>query len=246
LPPLVILALLLNDLPNYLFAKKRIAFVSVTGLLVFSVLFTFLPFRAPLREKHIADERQYYDLYHPVYHALLDEPTEHKWYQKGVLLRQLQHDTGYPLVMATGNIGYLGYAAGIDVHIVDAYGLVDYQIARNWQIRLSGLRGRPGHEEKLSLELAVRKRVTIWWTPFDDWNKIMDTQLGAFVSIDPEILKFFPEKISKLKELKAFHLEHSPPNSEIRFFISVLEDEYGIRIEDLPEPVPPVGGRSTG
>ena len=235
LPPLVILALLLNDLPNYLFARKPVAKVGLAILLLVAVVFTFVPIKAPQRVVHIADERQYYNLWHPAYRALFEEPSEHFWYEKGEILRRLQEDTGYPLVLATGNIGYLGYAAGANVRVVDVYGLVDYEVARNWQIRQAGVRGRPGHENKLSLELAVSKRVTIWWTPFDDWNEIMDTQLGAFVSIDPEILKFFPEKISSLKQLKAFLLKHSSPDSDIRFFIDLLENEYGIRIEDLPE-----------
>ncbi|MFH2054676.1 MAG: hypothetical protein ABIJ61_01845 [bacterium] len=235
LPSLVLFALTINDLPNYLIRSKLVAQLGVALLLVATALLAFLPIRAPLRVVHIADERQYYDLWHPAYRALFEEPSAHLWYEKGQILRRLQEDTNYPLVVATGNIGYLGYAAGPRVHIVDAYGLVDYDVARNWQIRTTGERGRPGHEVKLSLELAIAKHVTIWTTTFADWNEVMDTQIGTLITIDPEFMKYFPEKVARLKELKAYHLEHSAPNSDILFFIGLLEGEYGISIEDLPD-----------
>lgn len=234
LPSLTLFALLLNDLPNYLFARKQAAVAGVGALLVAAVVLTFIPVRAPQRVGYIADERQYYDFWHPAYMALFEEPTEHIWYQKGEILKRLQADTDYPVTMATGNIGYLGYAAGPKVHIVDGYGLVDYEVARNWQIRTPGRRGRPGHESKLSLELAISKRVTFWTTAFDDWNRIMSTQIGELITIDPEFLKLFPEKVAKLKELKAYLVEHVPPEADIRFFVDLLEREYGVKIEDLP------------
>lgn len=51
------------------------------------------------------------------------------------------------LLAGRWNIGLAGYAAGLDVHVVDRRGLADPIAAR---LTLPGQRGRPGHEKALS------------------------------------------------------------------------------------------------
>jgi hypothetical protein len=235
LPPLVILGVLVNDIPNYIFRLPAPRKIATAVVVMLTAVFAIWPTPVPQRAGFIADERQYYELWDPAYMALLEEPNEHPWYQFGLKLRKLQYETGYPIALGHGNIGYRGFAAGPKVRIVDVYGLVDREIARNWEAVKQLRRGRPGHEIKLTVELAVIKGVTFWRTPFADWNRIMATPFGTIITIDPEFLRFYPERIPLLKELKEYHLEHSEPTSDIRFFITILEEKYDVRIEDLPE-----------
>jgi hypothetical protein len=143
----------------------------------------------------------------------------------------LQEQTQFPLVIATGNIGYLGFAAGPKVTIVDIYGLVDTEAARNWQE--VNKRGRPGHERKLDLATLVDRRVTIATTPFEEWNSIMNTPSGAIITLDPVFLRYFPDRVSALKEYKRKVQTGILPKSPSFEFLQVLEERYGVQVENL-------------
>ena len=231
LPSMVILVVLLADSLNYLIrSQSRLRLVG-TILLLGAFVFVLFPINRPRGEGFIADERQVYDLYRPAYRALFEEPVSHNWYQQGLQLRQLQVQTQYPLVIADGNIGYLGFAAGPMVTIVDIYGLVDTEAARNWQAVKK--RGRPGHERKLSLATLADRRVTIATTPFQEWNSIMSTPFGAIITLDPAFLRYFPDRVTALKEYKRKVKAGTLPRSPSSEFLQILEDKYGIQVENL-------------
>lgn len=231
LPSMVILALLMADSLDYLITSIKPQRLAGTVFLFGTLLLVLFPINAPPRQGFIADERQTYDLYHPAYRALFEEPAGHDWYQLGLQLRQLQEQTQYPLAIASGNIGYLGFAAGPTVKIVDVYGLVDTEAARN---RLSGKkRGRPGHEYKLGLATLVDRRVTIATTPFEEWNSIMSAPFGAIITLDPAFLRYFPDRVSALKEYKRKVMAGTIPRSPSFEFLQVLEDRYGVQVESL-------------
>ena len=231
LPSMVILVMLLSDSLNYLIqSQSRLRLVGMI-LLLGTLMFVLFPINAPQRRGFIADERQEYDLYHPAYRALFEEPVSHNWYQLGLQLRQLQERTQYPLVIAIGNIGYLGFAAGPTVTIVDVFGLVDKQVAHYRQV--TGTRGRPGHESKLNLAMLVYLRVAIATTPFEEWNSIMSAPFGAIITLDPAFLRYFPDQVNALKEYKRKVKAGTLPKSPSFAFLETLEDRYGVQVENL-------------
>ncbi len=231
LPSMVILVVLLADSLNYLIrSQSRLRLVG-TILLLGTFVFVLYPINLPRGQGFIADERQVYDLYHPAYRALFEEPVGQNWYKLGLQLRQLQENTQYPLVIAHGNIGYLGFAAGPKVTIVDIYGLVDTEAARNWQAVEK--RGRPGHERKLSLAMLADRRVAIARTPFEEWNSMMSTPFGTIITLDSTFLRYFPDEINALKEYKRKVKAGTLPNSPSFEFLQILEDKYGVQVENL-------------
>ena len=74
------------------------------------------------RDGDIADERAYY---RPHTGLLNPARTPHPWAEQGLELRAQG-----PAVVEHGNVGFLGYFAGPDVHIVDRNGLTDPLLAR--------------------------------------------------------------------------------------------------------------------
>lgn len=231
LPVLVILAVLMNDLLDFICANPRAIRIVGVCSLALTALLTLVPISAPIRIGFIADERKNYDLYHPAYRALLEEPVEHKWYKLGLDLKALQEKTGYPISIGAGNIGYFGYAAGPKVKIVDLCGLTDKQAARNWQMIRK--RGRPGHDIKLSLRMEVDRHVTFSGTPLTEWNKIMQTPFRAIITLDPAFLKFYPEKIAALKDFKKMIATGAVLDTESAKFLQTLEQTYSVNIDSL-------------
>ena len=231
LPSMVILVTLLSDSLNYLIQSRTSQRLVGAVLLVGTSLLVVFPLNPPKAEGFVADERQFYDLYHPAYRALFEEPVGHKWYQQGMQLGQLQEQTQYPLVIADGNIGYLGFAAGPMVTIVDIYGLVDKQAAHGLQV--TGTRGRPGHESKLTLAMLIDRRVTIATTPFEEWNSIMGTPFGEIITLDPAFLHYLPNYVAALKEYKQKVKAGTLPKSLSFEFLQILERRYGVQVENL-------------
>lgn len=74
------------------------------------------------RDGDIADERAYY---RPHTGLLNPSRTPHPWAAQGLELRAQG-----PAVVEHGNVGFLGYYAGPDVHIIDRNGLTDPLLAR--------------------------------------------------------------------------------------------------------------------
>jgi hypothetical protein len=149
-----------------------------------------------------------------------------------------------PIVVAVLNIGFTGVAAGTDVTILDQVGLVDREVARNPVNLPAGVRGRPGHEDKLTLELCVELGVQICRTPFPRFDSVMATPFGAIITLDPAFLRFFPERV---RALQAFQRDVSASATEedrrVAEFLDFLERRYAVRIEDLPVDSDPSGGR---
>ncbi|MBP9502623.1 MAG: hypothetical protein KBF17_10730 [Candidatus Promineofilum sp.] len=77
---------------------------------------------AARRDGDIADERAYYT---PNTGLLYPNRDLHPWAEQGMVLRAQG-----PAVVEHGNVGFLGYYAGPDVHIVDRNGLTDPLLAR--------------------------------------------------------------------------------------------------------------------
>jgi len=231
LPVLVILAILWNDLLDHLLTTSRSVAIGSVTMVALSSLLLLDPINAPQREGHISDERQYYDLYHPPLLALFEEPEQHRWYKAGLALKEWQQETQYPVAHATINIGYLGYAAGSGVRIVDAYGLTDREVARNWGVRRG--RERPGHEMKLSLSMAIEKRVTFWGSINRIWDGMMTTPFGTIITLDPSLLRYFPENVQRLKQFKEDVLAGRTRAPNVMELLRTLEAEYGVRVEHL-------------
>lgn len=233
LPSFVIFAILMNDMLACVKLRATATPIISSVLIVLTVLLTLFPIMPPQRTVWISDERQFYDIYHPAYRALFEEPAEHKWYQLGLGLRKFQEATDYPVAMCIGNIGYLGYAAGPKVRILDVIGLVDYDAARNWGIVRR--RGRPGHEYKMTLGMAIAKDVTFWHRDVTapGWEEVMGTPLGKIMTLDPHFLKFYAEKIGALKNLKQAYMSSPERAGQGLQLMEVLEEKYNVRIEDL-------------
>jgi arabinofuranosyltransferase len=231
LPSMVILAMVLADLLNCLIDSRRRLRLTGTALLLGTLLFVLLPISHPQMQGFIANERQVYDLHQPAYRALFKEPVGHTFYQLGLKLKLLQEETQYPLSIAYANIGYLGFAAGPKVNVVDIHGLVDAEGARAWQDIKK--RGRPGHEHKLDLETLIDRRVTFATIPFEEWNSIMDTPFGAIITLDPAFLRRVPDRVTALKEYKQKVKNEAIPRSPSSDFLQILENKYGVQIENL-------------
>lgn len=81
-----------------------------------------LPQHEAWRDDDIADERVYY---YPFTGLLNPARQLHPWAEQGQVLRAQG-----PAVVEHGNVGFLGYFAGPDVHIIDRNGLTDPLLAR--------------------------------------------------------------------------------------------------------------------
>lgn len=230
LPPMLIGVILLNDLPDRFF-RRRITQLSLAGAgFVAAALLVIYPLGAEKRLGYIADERQYYDLYHPSYRALFEDPVDHVWYKMGSELRKLHEVTNYRIVHVAGNIGYMGYAAGPGVYILDAFGLVDRQTARAWDPTRK--RDRPGHEDKLTLDMAIGRGATFCGTPFPEYEKVLSTSFGSVITLDPRFLRHVPDKIAAFKELKRRCLAGEIHDGTCEF-LQELEKRYGVNVDNL-------------
>ncbi len=230
LPALTIAAVLVNDIPNYLL-RKNWQVLGLGGAVILTAFFVVRPITTPQRIKLISDERQFYDVLKPAYRALFEDPTEHKWFKLGIDLKHFQDSIDFPIILAAGNIGYLGYAAGPKVYILDVYGLVDRFTARATPI--APYRGRPGHEARLDIRSAVERRATYFDTRIEPWTAIMGTPFGDIITVDPKLLRYYPEKVDALKKLKHEAAE-SQSHSDAYFILKDLETIYGVDVDSLP------------
>ncbi len=212
------------------------------GVAVYRAAYAPLP---PAIDGWIADERQHYaGPPAPMRAAWLDDPTSHPWWIRGERLRRFQRCIGdTPLFVVVPNIGITGYAAGTRVTILDQVGLVDREVARNWGVMPAGVRGRPGHEDKLTLEICVARGVQIWQTPFHKYNRVMGTRLGPIITLDPSFLRFFPGKVAALQALRReVAAGATEDDRQLRQFLRRLEARHAVRIPELPLPRDPSRG----
>jgi hypothetical protein len=231
LPAMIIFVLVVEGMYQSIVRDETIKLYCALGLLVVAVLLVFFPFAVPQRDGYIADERQYYDFYHPPYRAFFEDPVEHHWYKYGLGFKVIQERTNYPISVGAGNIGYLGYAAGPKVYIVDILGLVDKQTARNWSVVKQ--RGRPGHDIKMTLEQAVERKVTFFGTPYSKWNSVMDVRIGTIISLDPAFVRNFPDKVAGLKKLKGDYAKSPKDDDGSGAFLKTLESKYQVSVDTL-------------
>ncbi len=230
LPPMLIVVILLNDLPDRLFSSRNTKLIGAGTALALTIILVLVPLKPPQRAVHIADERQYYDLYHPPYRALFEDPVEHVWWKMGTELKGLSDAIDYRIVYSAGNIGYLGFAAGPGVYILDAYGLVDRQTARAWHVPIK--RGRPGHEHKLTMDMAIDRGATFLTTPFPEWEKAMSSGFGSVITLDPKFLRHVPDKVEALKKLKEAGRQGQITDGSYEFLLE-LEKRYSVDVDKL-------------
>lgn len=151
------------------------ALLVIAGWTVVTALWLRVPYQGSVSADGIADERGVYALLagnpHPI---TIDDYMDMRlgWTREGRRWRDLASrnarvlvidESAYPLdprvdsetdvVILAWNIGLSGYAAGLDVHVTDRYGLSDPLASR---LRLTK-RGRPGHEKQLDPAWAIAR-----------------------------------------------------------------------------------------
>jgi hypothetical protein len=96
-----------------------------------------------------------------VYPVVGWSPVEigHSYWRVGRFLRERVTDQGLHPVLATGNIGFVGYYSGLP--LIDLHGLTDRTIAR----RSMGERGHPGHEKWGSEDYLRQREVALVLSP---------------------------------------------------------------------------------
>ena len=159
----------------------------------------------------------------------------HLWWNEGRLFRAFQECVGEPdLIVEYPNIGYYGVALGPRASLIDGNGLVDRFVARNWEARKGRPRGRPGHEGKMTVEYALRRRIHFVREMFEPYRSVMSTDYGILLSLDPRIVCTLPGKADGLRALKQ-RLLGSPGAKSLDTlgFLSDLEKRDGVRIDDL-------------
>jgi arabinofuranosyltransferase len=173
--PLAMVALPVPRLAGWRGLARGALALGVLGWALACGLWMRWPHGPEINPVGIADERLYYvsrtRRSNPITIAdYLD--MDHDWVRQGLLLRERGQDrprvllvgrrefplaaTVHPdvaLVSAVGNPGGQGYAAGLDVHLVDRLGLGDPIAAR---LRLEK-RTRPGHEKELPGAWAIAR-----------------------------------------------------------------------------------------
>jgi len=152
-----------------------LAAIVLAGWSVVAAVSLRIPYEAAVSDDGIADERGVYVAQSGNHNPIeLDDymGMQLGWPQQGASWRELATDNPrllvidtdrYPLdptldaairlVALTWNTGLSGYAAGIDVHVTDRYGLADPLASR---LELNQ-RGRPGHEKQLDPIWAIAR-----------------------------------------------------------------------------------------
>ena len=159
----------------------------------------------------------------------------HLWWNEGRLFRAFQECVGEPaLIVEYPNIGYYGVALGTRVSLVDGNGLVDRFVARNWAARAGVPRGRPGHEGKMTVDYALKRRIHFVRDMFEPYRSTMATDYGILLSLDPRIVCTLPGKADDLRALKRRLLDSPGAKSlDTLQFLEDLEKRDGVRIDDL-------------
>lgn len=159
----------------------------------------------------------------------------HLWWNEGRLFRAFQECVGEPaLIVEYPNIGYYGVALGTRASLIDGNGLVDPFVARNWISRTGRPRGRPGHEDKMTLDYAMKRNIHFVREAFEPYRSAMSTDYGVLLSLDPRIVCTLPGKAEGLRALKRQLLESSTTKSlDTLQFLDELERRDGVRIEDI-------------
>lgn len=142
LPTLMALLLPVFSVPR----PQGVRATAAKALLAYcAALWLLRPAHPPLGAHSIADERRYYisGAGHPNPITLTDHREQYGVAAALQLRERAKAEPG--LLHVSRNIGFVGLAAGPEVHVVDLHGLADPIGAR---LRLAE-RGRPGHEKLL-------------------------------------------------------------------------------------------------
>ena len=159
----------------------------------------------------------------------------HLWWNEGRLFRAFQECVGEPdLIVEYPNIGYYGVALGTRASLIDGNGLVDRFVARNWAARKGVPRGRPGHEGKMTVDYALKRKIHFVRDMFEPYRSVMSTDYGILLSLDPRIVCTLPGKADGLRALKQRLLDTPGARSlDTLQFLEDLERRDGVRIESL-------------
>ncbi|MBK5255613.1 MAG: hypothetical protein JJE39_06235 [Vicinamibacteria bacterium] len=215
--------------------KTRARRVSQAGLLAASLWALFVQPAPPHERGLIVNERMNFaSAFTRASDAFTGRPR-HLWWNEGRLFRAFQECVGGPsLIVEYPNIGYYGVALGTRSSLIDGNGLVDRFVARNWAAREGLPRGRPGHEGKMTVDYALKRRIHFVRDMFEPYRSAMSTDYGILLSLDPRILCALPGKADALRLLKRELLEsRSAKALDTLQFLEDLEKRDGVRIEDV-------------
>lgn len=233
LPDLAVVAALsagaLSDLGP---APRRVA---QAGLLAAALWALFLQPVPPHERGLIVNERlNFASAFARTSDAFTGRPR-HLWWNEGRLFRAFQECVGEPdLTVEYPNIGYYGVALGTRVSLIDGNGLVDRFVARNWAARKGLPRGRPGHEGKMTVDYALKRRIHFVRDMFEPYRSTMTTDYGILLSLDPRIVCTLPGKADDLRALKQRLLDSPDAKSlDALQFLEDLEKRDGVSIDEL-------------
>jgi hypothetical protein len=213
--------------------------VAQTGLLAAALWALFIQPIPPHERGLIVNERlNFASAFTRTSDAFTGRPR-HLWWNEGRLFRAFQECVGEPdLTVEYPNIGYYGVALGTRVSLIDGNGLVDRFVARNWAARKGLPRGRPGHEGKMTVDYALKRKIHFVRDMFEPYRSTMSTDYGILLSLDPRIVCTLPGKADDLRALKQRLLDSPGAKSlDTLQFLEDLEKRDGVRIDDLCQAV---------
>jgi arabinofuranosyltransferase len=214
--------------PRFRSLIQRPTVLYLTMLLYSSFLFIPLP----VSKGYVADERRHFiDPGASLFDLAFT--SSHPWAKSGrrygKLQRCLNYDDfwiansqAYAKCMNGVGLGYFGVAAGPGVRILDEQGLPNREVAKSPVL----LRFRPGHEHSLRLSEVLAKRALFCSTGEPGYDRIMKTNAGIVIHLEPDLLATIPDIHARLIALG--ELKRAGSN-----IIPRLERIYGVRVEDL-------------
>ena len=178
--------------------------VAQVGLAAAAMWALFLQPTPPHERGLIVNERlNFASAYTRASDAFTGRPR-HLWWNEGRLFRAFQECVGEPdLIVEYPNIGYYGVALGTRTSLIDGNGLVDRFVARNWEARKGLPRGRPGHEGKMTVDYALKRKIHFVRDMFEPYRSTMSTDYGILLSFDPRIVCALPGKAEALRGAQA-------------------------------------------
>lgn len=205
------------------------------GLCAIALWALFIQAVPPHERGLIVNERlNFASAYNRTSDAFTGRPR-HLWWNEGRLFRAFQECVGEPsLIVEYPNIGYYGVALGTRASLIDSNGLVDPFVARNWAARKGLPRGRPGHEGKMTVDYALKRKIHFVRDMFEPYKSTMSTDYGILLSLDPKILCALPGKADGLRALKQRLLDSPDAKSlDTLQFLEDLEKRDGVRIDTV-------------
>ncbi|MEO6401021.1 MAG: hypothetical protein ABIP62_03310 [Vicinamibacteria bacterium] len=233
LPDLAVVAALTASVLTPLVAKVRLP---IQAALMAAALWALFVQPVPPHERGlIVNERlNFASAYTNPADAFTGRPR-HLWWNEGRLFRAFQECVGDPsMIVEYPNIGYYGVALGTRASLIDGNGLVDRFVARNWAARKGLPRGRPGHEGKMTVDYALKRKIHFVRDMFEPYKSTMATDYGILLSLDPRILCTLPGKANDLRALKQKLTDAGTAKAlDTLHFLSDLETRDGVQIDSV-------------